>query len=261
MEVLSAMLNHDGYTVACAPDGEAALGLLAAPGAEPSPDVLLVDMHMPGISGRELAQRIRALKGIQPRVLAMSATAVPACDLHGFDGFLLKPLAMDDLRKAIEEHPPSTKTGRGARRTASKGRSRPSEADSVDHAVVSKLAAAMPESAMRELYDACIADTRQRILRLKELALAGNLAEISPGAHQIKGAAAMVGAVHIARLAATLESGSCKEGDTLRLLDELLGACDHLERMLLAGKLLRANDDSDSENYRPSATNPDRRRG
>jgi HPt (histidine-containing phosphotransfer) domain-containing protein len=60
---------------------------------------------------------------------------------------------------------------------------------------------------------------------------------VRQSAHRIKGAASMIGATHLARLAAGLEMGGSKEAATPGVLDDLLSACSELERMLLAGKL------------------------
>ena len=46
----------------------------------------------------------------------------------------------------------------------------------------------------------------------------------------------MIGAAHLARLAAELEMGGNKEAATPVVLKDLLHACSELERMLLAGK-------------------------
>ena len=67
--------------------------LLAADKAA-RPDVLLVDLQMPGVSGGQLAEKVRALKGPEPLLLAMSATEVQQQQLLAFDGFLLKLCAM-----------------------------------------------------------------------------------------------------------------------------------------------------------------------
>ena len=60
------------------------------------------------------------------------------------------------------------------------------------------------------------------------------------GAHRVKGAAMMIGATHLARLATGLEMGGSKVAATPGVLDDLLSACSELERMLLAGKLKKA---------------------
>jgi hypothetical protein len=46
----------------------------------------------------------------------------------------------------------------------------------------------------------------------------------------------MIGAAHLAGLAAGLEMGGYKEAATPVVLNDLLNACRELERMLLAGK-------------------------
>ena len=61
-------------------------------------------------------------------------------------------------------------------------------------------------------------------------------AAVRQSAHRIKGAASMVGATHLASLAAGLEMGGDKEAATPVVLNNLLSACNELERMLLAGK-------------------------
>jgi CheY-like chemotaxis protein len=236
LEILASMLNCDGHEVLQAADGEEALHLLAEPDSSASPDVLLVDMQMPGISGGELAERVRAMRGPKPRLLAMSATTVKNHQLRGFDGFLLKPLGLDDLRRALEAAPALTDAGRRSRQTPNSPRV-PESSENINQAVLGKLLKAMPANSLYELYEICIADTRERVVALEEPVRAGRTDEARRGAHQIKGAASMIGAARIARLAAAIELGSCKEGDTLRLLRDLLDACEDLERILLAGKL------------------------
>ena len=93
LELMALLLAHEGHQVLRANDAGAALELLAADKAA-RPDVLLVDLQMPGVSGGQLAERIRALGGPEPLLLAMSATAVQRQQLLAFDGFLLKPLAL-----------------------------------------------------------------------------------------------------------------------------------------------------------------------
>jgi CheY-like chemotaxis protein len=287
LQVLSLMLGFEGHEVLQASDGESALAILAHPDSTTAPDVLLVDMQMPGISGRELVQKIRAMEGPKPLLLGMSATALKTEQMRGFDGFLLKPLDLDDLRVALKP----ARTGNGAHRkilrngfsvespvkpggalgklittisephrklsakeTATGAARRTStqaptpragqapKEQSINPAVLNNLRKAMPLESLKELYTVCLTDSRDRAIALQALAGEGRLAEIPRGAHQIKGAASMVGANRIARLATALELGSCKKEDTMLLLNDLLDACNQLEHILLAGKL----DDSDN---------------
>ncbi len=265
LEILSLLLGFDGHEVLRAADGESALGLLTSPDSSASPDVLLVDMQMPGICGQDLVQKIRALEGPRPLLLGMSATALDKTKLTGFDGFLLKPLELNDLRKALrpkgnkktlrtkaKAHPrlprtdgPSEESKVNFHRPGSRpwngendsNGTAAGEIEGINHSVLNKLRSAMRAESLRELYAACLTDVRQRVNALASLAHTGDLDGIRRVAHQIKGAASMVGAVRIARLASTLELGSCKIDETLILLDHLRDSCDQLERMLLAGKI------------------------
>jgi CheY-like chemotaxis protein/HPt (histidine-containing phosphotransfer) domain-containing protein len=238
IELLALLLDHDGHEVMRASSGQAALHLLQNGGADAFPDVLLIDMQMPGLSGREVAGQVRALHGANPLLLAMSATEVGREELSGFDGFLLKPLALEDLRRALKLNKRSRRRASGGDRARRPGGEQ--AIDPIDENVARKLRMAMPPAALQELYEACIADTRSRAESLRTQVLAGDLTGVPRGGHQIKGAASMVGFARIAKLALSLELGSCKEEDTLRLLDDLLSSCEELERILQAGKLQKA---------------------
>jgi two-component system, sensor histidine kinase RpfC len=237
LELMAILLAHEGHQVLRAHDAGAALELLAVEKAA-RPDVLLVDLQMPGISGGQLAESVRAMGSPEPLLLAMSATEVQRQHLLAFDGFLLKPLALPDLRRALKPK----KRGRMAvvRRSHPRkvGRVRADSAtvEVLDNAVVGKLLTMMSMQALLEVFAACIADTRACVNALKGQLGAGNSTGVRESAHRIKGAASMIGATHLARLATDLEKGSSKEAATPGVLDELLSACSALERMLLAGK-------------------------
>ena len=72
-------------------------------------DLVLMDMHMPGMDGLEAARRIRAAEGGGPRtpIVALTANAFTedreACFAAGMDGFLVKPLDRDRLATALAE--------------------------------------------------------------------------------------------------------------------------------------------------------------
>jgi DNA-binding NarL/FixJ family response regulator len=114
------VLNRGGYHVLTAANGEEALQLLAR--TEDHIDVLVTDMVMPGIDGRELAKRAVAVRP-SSRVLMMSgyapeapATAAAAED-DALPGrrFLEKPFTPSALlravRELVEQSPSSTVGG------------------------------------------------------------------------------------------------------------------------------------------------------
>ncbi len=94
--VLRAILEPAGHRVSEAADGQGALDLLEASG--PLPDLVLMDVLMPGLDGLEATRRIRALPGpaARLRILAVTASAMPdqiaECLRAGMDGHLNKPV-------------------------------------------------------------------------------------------------------------------------------------------------------------------------
>ena len=233
LELMALLLAHEGHQVLRANDAGAALDLLANNTAA-RPDVVLVDLQMPGVSGGQLAEKVRALGNPEPLLLAMSATNVQPNQLLAFDNFLLKPLALADLRRALNPKK------RGRKPPARVAHPRRTNGEALDMAVIGKLSAMMSMQALHDVFAACIADTRACVDALKHQVQQGDLTCVRQYAHRIKGAASMIGATHISRLAAGLEMGGSKVAATPIVLDDLLSACSELERMLLAGKLKKA---------------------
>src|SRR5271156_867906 len=135
LELMALLLAHEGHQVVRANDAGAALELLSSDKTG-RPDVLLVDLQMPGVSGGQLAEKVRALGGPGPLLFAMSASEVQRQQLLAFDGFLLKPLAMGDLRRALKPK----KRGRSPGiRVPHPGRLVPPPAEALDRSVIEKL--------------------------------------------------------------------------------------------------------------------------
>ena len=96
--VREELANRD-YEVVIASDGDAAIRLLDAM----SPDVLVLDLKLPHVSGPMVAAKINLLKS-RPQVLICSAVpyAPEIANDVGADGVLLKPFVRADLRQEIE---------------------------------------------------------------------------------------------------------------------------------------------------------------
>ena len=71
------------------------------------PDLILMDMSMPEMSGLEATEVIRREQGAQPVIVALTANAFAtdqaACMRAGMTGFLTKPVRRNDLIKAMLE--------------------------------------------------------------------------------------------------------------------------------------------------------------
>lgn len=88
---------HDGFEVRTASDGETALETL-----DEEVDVVLLDRMMPGLSGREVLDRIEEREE-DPGVVMLTALD-PDFDVveMPFDAYLTKPTTREELRDAVE---------------------------------------------------------------------------------------------------------------------------------------------------------------
>ena len=94
------LLTAEGHTVWTAPDGETALNMVRAN----SPDVVIMDIRMPGMSGLET---FKAMHQIEPKlpVIIMTAfgtteTAIETTKFGAFD-YVLKPFEIPDILTLI----------------------------------------------------------------------------------------------------------------------------------------------------------------
>lgn len=104
--VLSRQLEHLGADVTTAPNGFDALEKWK----NQSFDLVLTDCQMPGLSGLELAQKMRAIELNEDRphtaLLAITASALPeelqTCLNAGMDAVLIKPIKLAELSRALQ---------------------------------------------------------------------------------------------------------------------------------------------------------------
>ena len=98
------VLERSGYRVIAAPDGKSALDAAAA--HEARIDLLLTDVIMPGLNGRELADRFATIHP-ETRVLFMSGYAGEALSAQGVldssVAFLAKPFVPAELGRKVRE--------------------------------------------------------------------------------------------------------------------------------------------------------------
>lgn len=101
-ELISAMLEAMDFNVVQAVDGQHALELLSAN----LPDVVLLDLQMPRMDGREALRRIREnpdwshLPVIACTAFAMQGDREEILN-RGFNGYISKPISISDLVEAL----------------------------------------------------------------------------------------------------------------------------------------------------------------
>lgn len=102
LHVLAAILRDD-YRLRTATDGPTALQMLAA---GERPEVILLDLMMPGMSGQEVLQRLRQMPGVADiPVLLVTADASEAAEVllleEGADDYLTKPVVPAVLKARV----------------------------------------------------------------------------------------------------------------------------------------------------------------
>jgi two-component system cell cycle response regulator DivK len=99
-KIFSGMLTHAGFRVTEAEDGHEALKR-----AEEQPDLILMDLSIPGVDGWEVTRRLKS----NPKTKAIPIVALTAHAMHGdkdraleagCDGYLAKPISP---KKVVEE--------------------------------------------------------------------------------------------------------------------------------------------------------------
>ncbi len=99
--LLQTVLEMEGYIVEVADSGRAALESIASH----PPDLILLDVMMPGMNGFEVTRRLRrnpALSYIPILLVTGYSEPTPADGFDvGADGFIRKPIDFDDLLHQI----------------------------------------------------------------------------------------------------------------------------------------------------------------
>jgi CheY-like chemotaxis protein len=105
LKLTRILLTNEGYTVRTAVDAEEALTILDSF----HPDLMLVDIQLPGMDGLELARRVKA----DPRTRDIVVVALTAFAMkgdrerameEGCDGYITKPIDTRNLPLQLREY-------------------------------------------------------------------------------------------------------------------------------------------------------------
>jgi two-component system chemotaxis response regulator CheY len=102
---LEAILHKGGFTVAKAASGEEAVTKLQG-GLKPN--LIITDIHMPGMNGIELIRKVRTMPGIQfvPILVVTTESQQAKRDearAAKATGWLVKPVKPDDMMKVVKQ--------------------------------------------------------------------------------------------------------------------------------------------------------------
>jgi len=97
-------IKYSGMTIHRAYDGEEGLELFEAH----SPQIVITDLNMPGMDGKQMASRIRSIKP-DSKFIALTgfmdetASAESAENSFQFDYYIVKPIMLQELFYAVEQ--------------------------------------------------------------------------------------------------------------------------------------------------------------
>ena len=103
--LLTDVLTQHGYTVLTAADGAEGVRMARAE----KPDLILMDIQMPGMNGLDAGKMLRADPGTRGiKLLALSAFNLLDDDTNffatGFDGYIAKPVDIRQLPETVEKY-------------------------------------------------------------------------------------------------------------------------------------------------------------
>ena len=103
-KIITYRLEKEKYQTLVSYDGKNGIQTVR----EESPDLILLDLNIPVISGYDVCRKIKKDKELKSiPVIILSASGLEASEKSmkcGADDYLLKPFEMEELLKMIEKH-------------------------------------------------------------------------------------------------------------------------------------------------------------
>lgn len=203
--VLCRLLEKAGHRTHSVDSGEAVFVALE----NQRFDAVIIDLHMPGISGLDVLKQVRVMQAGQDLtpfiVLSADATAttVRECEQAGARSFLTKPIAIGRLLEALAD----VALARADPESQSSAQVRPGRAKRgmggvISLAVLEQLAELQLGPGFVDLFvEECLRDALQTIGDLERSAAAAQWDAFRDQCHALKGVAGNVGALRLASAA------------------------------------------------------------
>jgi two-component system, sensor histidine kinase len=209
---LEAVLERLGHRGVFQADGASAVRAVAEQPAGEAFDIVLMDLHMPGMDGFSAARAIRALPAPQGSVpiIALTADAFQQSRDHaraaGMDGFLSKPAHLPQLREALERY-----AGRAAKSPVEPPAAPGPDDALLDQATIDDVAQALSAGKYAGLLVAFFDARSRAIAELRTAIAADARTQLHGRAHALKGASLSLGLKRAGALADRLQSGAPTE--------------------------------------------------
>jgi DNA-binding response OmpR family regulator len=92
-------LKLRGFDVVCAGSGRRALEMVRSL----KPDVMLLDITMPGMDGLEVMRKLRRFSQVPVIAISASPEYYVEAEAAGADGFLPKPFQMEEVLERVKQ--------------------------------------------------------------------------------------------------------------------------------------------------------------
>jgi len=209
-KLVLTLLRRRGHQVTAVANGRQAVDAIQSP-RSPAFDVVLMDLQMPEMGGFEATQAIRTSEmpgGRRVPIIALTAHAMQGdrerCLQAGMDGYLSKPVDVDELLAAVERfgRPGNRETGGSADREIGRSGDRGSVAFDEKGALSHT---GNDPALLRELLAMFRKDRPASVERIERAIKNGDAEEVRMSAHAIKGPLGTLGARRSAAIAAEIE--------------------------------------------------------
>ena len=209
--VLQRLLEKAGHRTVFAEDGERVLDILA----QDPPDLAIIDLHMPGLSGFDVIRQARVMQAGHPMrtpiiVLSADATveAMKEAQRAGAYLYMTKPISvsklLDTLSGIASEVPvlPVPDTGR---REQSKSADAAIRQIDKSPSILDELAGmGLGEEFLREFVDQCLRDISRGLTQLQAAAESADYDGMREAAHALRGVAENIGAARLVERCRTI---------------------------------------------------------
>lgn len=103
--LVSYLMGARDWEVTCADNGPRGLEMVQSE----MPDLILLDIQLPGMDGYEVARRLKAMPGLENvPIVAVTSYAMPGdreeCLAAGCTGYIEKPINPNDFADRVESH-------------------------------------------------------------------------------------------------------------------------------------------------------------
>ncbi|MBX3711559.1 MAG: response regulator [Lysobacter sp.] len=202
--VLQRLLEKAGHRILFAEDGEQVLDVLAGE----TPDLVLLDLHMPGLSGLEVIRQARVMQAGHTRrtpivVLSADATveSMREADRAGARTYLTKPISVPKLLDTIA----SIASAEGVAAPVQAGDAGvasvdPMLGDAVDkeNPILVELAGmGLGDDFIRDFVEQCLRDIGRSMSSLQQAAASADYEAMREAAHAMRGVAENIGATRL----------------------------------------------------------------